>query len=86
MQAVFSKSIFRALLSNVSIRSSSNVSNCVDGLRHLTKNVSANCIALSVSCGELKLSSRGRFFGIRIALRAANLVAILLVVSHPVSA
>ena len=58
MQAVFSKSIFRALLSNVSIRSSSNVSNCVDGLRHLIKNVSANCIALTVSCGELKIARK----------------------------
>ena len=86
VQAVFSKSNFRELLSNVSMRSSLNVSKCVDGLRHFTKKFSANCIALSVSCGQLKFARSGRFFGMRMALRAANFVAILLVVSHPVSA
>ncbi len=83
---VLSKSILRALLSNAVRRRSSNVSRSVDGLRHLTKNVSAICIALSVSWGQSKFRIREEFPGLRTAFRAASLVDILLVVSHPVSA
>ena len=86
VQAVFSKSNFRALLSNVSMRSSSNVSKYVDGLRHLTKKFSANFILLSVSWGRSKFARSGMFSQMRMALRAANFVAILLVISQPVKA
>ena len=66
---------------------SSNVSRSVVGLRHLTKNVSAIYNDLSVSCGELKSSTKEEFPGFRTVFRAADLVATLLVVlSHPVSA
>ena len=68
------------------MRRSSNVSMSVDGLRHLTKNVSAICFALSVSCGQLKLRIREELSGLRTVFRAASLVEILLVVSQPVSA
>ena len=86
MQAVLSKSILRALLANAVTRSSFNVSRSVDGLRQLTKNISAICIAVSVSCGQSKFKIRGEFSGLRTVFRAASLVDILLVVSHPVSA
>ena len=76
MQAVLSKSILRTLLSNAAMRRSSNVSMSVDGLRHLTKNVSAICIALSVSCGQLKLRIREELSGLRTVFRAASLVEI----------
>ncbi len=82
----FSKSILRALLLNAARYRSSNVSKSVDGFRLLTKNVSAISTALSVSCGLSKSSIREELPGLRMAFRAASLVDILLVVSHPISA
>ena len=61
VQAVLSKSNFKALLLNAARHRSSNVCRSVAGLRHLTKNVSAICIELSVSCGELKSSTKEEF-------------------------
>ncbi len=80
LQVVLSKSILRALLLNAARRRSSNVSRSVAGLRPITRNVSAICIALCVSGGLSK------FTDLRTAFKAASLVDILLVVSHPVRA
>ena len=85
MQAVFSKSILRALQINAARRRSSNVFKTVAGFKHFTKDVSAICTALSVSCG-LKFLIREEFSGLETDFKAADLVEILLVVSHPVSA
>ncbi len=63
-----------------------NVSRSVDGLKHLTKNVFAISISLSVSCGRSKLQIREEFPGLRVFRTAASLVDTLLVVSHPVGA
>ena len=60
-------SILRALLSNATRCRSSNVSRSVDGLRHLTKNVPAICIVLSVSCGQLKFRIGEKFPGFQAA-------------------
>ena len=49
---------------------------------HLTKNVSAICTALSVSCGLSKFRIREEFPGLRTAFRATSFVDILLVVSR----
>ena len=86
MQAVFSKSILRALQLNAARRRSSNVFKSVAGFKHFTKNVSAICTALSVSCRLLKFLIREEFSGLETDFKAADLVEILLVVSHPVSA
>ena len=86
MQVVFSNSILRALLLNAARHRSSNVVMSVEGCMHLTKNVSAICTALSVSCGLSKFRIREEFPGLRTAFRATSFVDILLVVSHPVSA
>ena len=86
MQAVFSESILRALQLNAARRRSSNVFKSVAGLKQFTKNVSAICTALSVSCGLLKFLIREEFSGLETDFKAAHLVEILLVVSHPVSA
>ena len=85
VQAVFSKSILRALLLNEARRRSSNVSKSVDGFTHLTKKVSATSTTLSISCGLSKFSIKEELPGLRRAFRAAGLVDTLLVVSHPVS-
>ena len=74
------------LLLNAARRRSSNVCRSVAGLRHLTKNVSIICIELSVSCGELKSSTKEEFPSFLTVLRAADMIAILLVVPHLVSA
>lgn len=84
VQGVLSKSILRALLLNAARRRSSNVSRSVVGLRHLTRNVSAIWIILSVNSELSKLWIRDKL--LRVAFSAASLVEILLVVSHPVSA
>ena len=52
VQAVFSKSNFKALLSNVLMRSSSNVSKWVDGLRYLTKSTLVVCRLWAIKIGE----------------------------------
>jgi hypothetical protein len=87
VQTVFSKSNLRELLSNAARRSSSNVSNSVDGFRHLTKNNSAISIALSViKDGQSKFIIKEASSGLRTVFSAESFVEILLVVSHPVSA
>ena len=83
---VLSKFILTALLLIEARCISSNVFRSVDGLRHLTKNVSSIYIELSVSCVELKFLIIEQFPGLQIVFRTASLVPIWLVVSHPVSA
>ena len=86
VQAVFSKSILRALLLYAATQRSSNVSKSIDGFRYLTKNVSAINTELFISCGLSKFSIKEEVPGLWRAFRAASLVNTLLVVSHPVSA
>ena len=83
---VFSKSILCALLLNAVRCKASNVSKSVDGFKHLTRNVSVICITLSVSCELSTFLFREEFPGLQSAFRAAGLVEILLVESHPVNA
>ena len=72
---------------NIAIKCSrTQVIKSVTGFKHFTKNVSAICTALSVSYGLLKFLIREEFSGLETDFKAADLVEILLVVSHPVSA